>query len=86
MSPSKKSLRDEYERTLRDRPWRDCPCAVCQDPAVGVEVVLFRGNNRNRRRGFHNTYVFYEQLGHRLAGEPVGDGASDLHQHELALT
>jgi cytoplasmic iron level regulating protein YaaA (DUF328/UPF0246 family) len=24
--------------------------------------VIFRGNNRNRRRGFHNTYVFYKVL------------------------
>lgn len=86
VSPTKPSLRDEYERTLRDQPWKACPCAVCQDPNVGVEVVLFRGNNRNRRRGFHNTYVFYEQLGRRLAGDPAGDGATVHFQPELALT
>ena len=28
----------------------------------GVEVAIFRGNNRNRRRGFHNTHVFYQLL------------------------
>lgn len=41
-----------YERTLGDRPWRRCTCDVCA--AIGVEVIIFRGNNRNRRRGFHN--------------------------------
>ena len=25
-------------------------------------MIIFRGNNRNRRRGFHNTYVFYRML------------------------
>lgn len=29
---------------------------------LGVEVILFRGNDRNRRRGFHNTYVFYQRF------------------------
>lgn len=47
-----------YRRTLEERPWERCDCAVCRDS--GVEVVIFRGNNRNRRRGFHNTRVFYE--------------------------
>ena len=28
-----------------------------------------RGNNRNRRRGFHNTYVFYELLKRVLVDE-----------------
>lgn len=49
-----------FEETLRDRPWEKCPCVICQQ--LGVEVVILRGNNRNRRRGFHNTYVFYKQF------------------------
>jgi hypothetical protein len=36
-----------------------------------VEVAIFRGNNRNRRRGFHNTHEFYRLLGRLLAGERV---------------
>lgn len=64
--PGKAFKRDHIELTLRDRPWDRCPCAVCQHR--GVEVAIFRGNNRNRRRGFHNTYVFYELLGRALAG------------------
>ena len=47
-------------RTLKDRPWEKCKCAICQK--VGVEVVIFRGNNRNRRRGFHNLHVYYEHI------------------------
>ena len=49
-----------FEETLRDRPWEKCPCVICKD--IGIEVILLRGNNRNRRRGFHNTYVFYDQF------------------------
>lgn len=49
-----------YRRTLIDRPWQSCNCVICQQS--GVEVIIFRGNNRNRRRGFHNVKVFYEQF------------------------
>jgi len=49
-----------FEETLRDRPWEKCTCNICKK--LGVEVVLLRGNNRNRRRGFHNTYVFHKQF------------------------
>jgi hypothetical protein len=48
--------RDRIERTLKDRPWKSCQCPVCA--AISIEVMLFRGNNRNRRRGFHNLTVF----------------------------
>jgi len=47
-------------RTLMDRPWEKCDCSICQD--IGVEVVIFRGNNRNRRRGFHNLHVYYKHI------------------------
>jgi hypothetical protein len=50
----------EYQRTLEAMPWKHCPCTLCREQ--GVEVILFRGNNRNRRRGFHNTFVFYHLL------------------------
>lgn len=53
-------LRELYQRTLEDTPWKKCNCKICRE--VGIEVIIFRGNNRNRRRGFHNTYVFYQQL------------------------
>ena len=47
----------EYSRTLEDKPWKSCDCRICS--RLGIEVAIFRGNNRNRRRGFHNTYVFH---------------------------
>ena len=62
-------MRDAYTRTLSDRPWDKCSCAICQK--WGIEVIIFRGNNRNRRRGFHNTYVFYRLLQQVLAGQPI---------------
>lgn len=45
---------DGVRRTLTDRPWEMCPCAVCAQ--LGIDVVVFRGANRNRRRGFHNLW------------------------------
>jgi hypothetical protein len=51
---------DRICRTLEERPWEACNCEICKK--WGVEVAIFRGNNRNRRRGFHNTYVFYQLL------------------------
>jgi len=52
-----------YRKTLEEKPWKKCDCPICKN--VGIEVVIFRGNNRNRRRGFHNTYVFYKVLKNR---------------------
>ena len=59
-NPGKPSRLKHYERTLRARPWQRCDCAICRD--AGVEVAIFRGNNRNRRRGFHNTHVLYNRF------------------------
>jgi hypothetical protein len=53
-------LREAYLKTLGDRPWETCGCRVCAD--IGVEVVIFRSSNRNKRRGMHNLHVFYQQL------------------------
>jgi hypothetical protein len=58
-----------YRRTLEERPWENCDCAICRK--WGVEVIIFRGNNRNRRRGFHNTYIFYRLLQRALHGENI---------------
>ena len=57
-----------FEETLRDRPWESCTCKICQ--ASGVDVVLLRGNNRNRRRGFHNTWLFYQGFLERTGRAP----------------
>lgn len=49
-----------YRETLESRPWEQCKCEVCA--ALGIDVVLFRGAERNRRRGFHNVFVFEQGL------------------------
>lgn len=54
------SIYRQYYRTLVDKPWKKCECKICKD--VGIDVIIFRGNNRNRRRGFHNTWVYYNWL------------------------
>jgi len=53
-------LRVAYIETLQDRPWENCSCRVCRE--IGVEVVIFRSSNRNKRRGMHNLHIFYQQL------------------------
>ena len=45
---------------LSKQPWKRCQCEICKN--VGIEVAIFRGNNRNRRRGFHNLYVYGKRL------------------------
>lgn len=55
------SMRAKYERTLLERPWEHCNCPFCQQ--LGIHVVIFRGSNRNKRRGAHNTLMLYNQLG-----------------------
>ncbi len=52
--------RELYTELLSERPWEQCGCNICQE--IGIDVVVFRGNNRNRRRGFHNTHVYYAQV------------------------
>lgn len=63
------TIRDVIRHTLEDRPWEHCGCAVCI--SIGIDVVIFRGNNRNRRRGFHNTYVFYRLMERLMGGEKI---------------
>jgi len=53
-----------YRKTLSDRPWESCSCPICKE--LGIEVIIFRGGNRNRRRGFHNMLVFYNLLQNKL--------------------
>lgn len=53
-------IESDYRSTLEDRPWEACQCAICQK--LGIHVVIFRGAERNRRRGFHNIQVLYQRL------------------------
>ncbi len=50
-----KNLRKKYYRTLLDMPWKTCNCEICK--SIGIHVVIFRGSNRNKRRGFHNIWT-----------------------------
>jgi queuine/archaeosine tRNA-ribosyltransferase len=56
----KRNYAAQYEDILRDKPWKDCECDVCK--SLGIHVVIFRGAERNRRRGFHNVYVTHQRL------------------------
>lgn len=47
-------------RTLEDRPWKLCSCDICT--AIGVDVIIFRSSNRNKRRGFHNLGVYHRHV------------------------
>jgi hypothetical protein len=58
-----------YAETLEARPWRSCMCTVCKQ--IGIEVIIFRGADRNRRRGFHNLAVFAQRLQRDLSTQPA---------------
>lgn len=60
LGSKKKSYLGCYERTLKDAPWRVCPCALCKKH--GIEIVIFRGSERNKRRGFHNLTVLEAKM------------------------
>ncbi len=49
-----------YREVLTECPWKACLCEVCK--SLGHHVILFRGAERNRRRGLHNVWVFYRRL------------------------
>jgi len=53
-------VRENSLRTLGDRPWKRCDCDICA--AIGVEVIIFRSSNRNKRRGFHNLGVYHRHV------------------------
>jgi hypothetical protein len=75
-------LWERYHETLEARPWHRCRCAICRQ--AGVQVVLFRGTERNKRRGFHNLWVFRRGL---TARWPRCRPASGLQRrHERVAT
>lgn len=84
VTPERQDNRAYLRRTLEAQPWKTCPCDICK--TVGIDVVIFRGNNRNRRRGFHNTYAFYHLFQRILAGERVAAFAPDPDSAQLNLS
>jgi hypothetical protein len=86
ITPNRPDNRATLRRTLEARPWQSCPCAICRQG--GVQVIIFGGNNRNRRRGFHNIYVFYRIVQRILAGETIvigGEAADSDDRQQLRL-
>lgn len=62
-----KDLENQYLRTLKERPWERCNCPICEE--YGLHVCIFRRNERNMRRGFHNLYNFYKRFRKFQQGE-----------------
>jgi hypothetical protein len=60
--------RVQVERTLAAAPWKHCRCDICTE--IGVEVIIFRSANRNRRRGFHNLGVYHQHVQRILENTP----------------
>ena len=54
------SMKKRYKETLEDRPWRECDCPFCKE--IGIHILIFRGSNRNKRRGAHNTLMLYKRI------------------------
>lgn len=57
---AKRQMLHAYRRTLAARPWKKCGCNVCR--GIGVDTLIFRGLNRNKRRGAHNTLQLFRQI------------------------
>jgi hypothetical protein len=50
----------QHRELLEASPWKTCDCGICK--RVGIQVCVFRGTERNKRRGFHNLCVFSRRL------------------------
>ncbi|WP_375502646.1 tRNA-guanine transglycosylase DpdA [uncultured Jatrophihabitans sp.] len=55
-----------YRDTLENQPWKTCACGLCRE--LSIEIAVFRGAERNKRRGFHNLHVFRQRLDRELEG------------------
>ncbi len=74
---------EAYRETLSERPWQQCPCEICRD--LRYHVILFRGAERNRRRGFHNTWVFYRRLQRDVALAESNQALAKTETPQLSL-
>ena len=57
---TRKDASTDRSARSRTQPWKACGCDICR--AIGVEVIIFRSSNRNKRRGFHNLGVYHRHL------------------------
>jgi hypothetical protein len=60
----RKDYSQAYREILQDAPWKRCSCGICGD--AGINVIIFRGSERNKRRGFHNIYAFRQRVDREL--------------------
>lgn len=60
------STEASVRRTLDAAPWKSCSCRACTQ--AGIDVLIFRSSNRNKRRGFHNLNVYFDHLSRVLHG------------------
>ena len=51
---------ERYRHTLKAKPWKECTCSICDH--ASVDVIIFRGSNRNKRRGIHNLAVYKKHI------------------------
>jgi hypothetical protein len=72
----------EYRETLGARPWEHCQCDICRK--IGHHVILFRGAERNRRRGFHNVWTFYRRLQRVLPAPSATNSTQKGRRHSAA--
>lgn len=72
---AKKTYHDAYLRILTKTPWKYCKCGLCEKH--GIEMVIFRGTERNKRRGFHNLSVLAEKM-KALRTEPSRESEEEL--------
>lgn len=54
------ALAVRYKETLEARAWKQCSCPICL--AASIDVLIFRGSNRNKRRGIHNLSVYKKHI------------------------
>jgi hypothetical protein len=71
----KKSYAAAYEESLTCAPWKACRCLLCQE--LGIEIMIFRGTERNKRRGFHNLQVLADKV--RRLDPPANKVARKAH-------
>jgi hypothetical protein len=60
----RRDYRAAYSEILQESPWRECSCGICE--RAGIDVAIFRGSERNKRRGFHNIYAFRNRMDREL--------------------
>lgn len=79
-------LQSNYRALLEEQPWELCDCPMCDE--LGIDITIFRGNDRNCRRGFHNTYQFYQDFSDsipKIAAGAITPTTTDTDSTESVL-